>query len=247
MARRASPGLLSAAGRTFLSRPDLQPPVLQVMTRNDPSAGKVFLAPFDLAGSRLRQAERRAVRRVDRRRQRRPVVVPAEQARADDHRSPRPEVPRATCPHVVRGSRPRQLRGRMGDRGHLVQADRACEGRQRVSRRPPRVPAHVARNGADHDLQRAQGRPDVDRRTRGREGGRGDHPGDRRQVREGAARMAQPRRNRPRRDLRAPGRGRRATSTTSTSTRSASTATANSSSRPGTHAPSTSSTARPAP
>src|SRR5580765_4117157 len=51
MARRASPGLLSAAGRTFLSRPDLQPPVLQVMTRNNPSAGKVFLAPFDLAGS----------------------------------------------------------------------------------------------------------------------------------------------------------------------------------------------------
>ncbi|MFN8222295.1 MAG: arylsulfotransferase family protein [Gaiellales bacterium] len=38
----------TATARTYVSRPDLQPPSLTVAARNGPSAGHVFLAPFDL-------------------------------------------------------------------------------------------------------------------------------------------------------------------------------------------------------
>lgn len=40
-----------STGRSYVSRPDLQPPVLHVTTQNEPSPGLVFLAPFDLAAS----------------------------------------------------------------------------------------------------------------------------------------------------------------------------------------------------
>ena len=40
-----------SGGRTYVSRPDLQPPALHVTTKNGPSAGRILLAPFDLAAS----------------------------------------------------------------------------------------------------------------------------------------------------------------------------------------------------
>lgn len=42
---------LATSGRRYLSRPDLEPPIVRVTTKNDPSPGYVFLAPFDLAAS----------------------------------------------------------------------------------------------------------------------------------------------------------------------------------------------------
>jgi Arylsulfotransferase (ASST) len=41
----------AATGRAYVSRPDLQPPLVHVTELNAPSAGRVLLAPFDLGAS----------------------------------------------------------------------------------------------------------------------------------------------------------------------------------------------------
>ena len=50
-ARRTTTGTLSAAARSYLSRPDLEPPLLHVTAHNGPSVGRVLLAPFNLAAA----------------------------------------------------------------------------------------------------------------------------------------------------------------------------------------------------
>ena len=87
----------------------------------------------------------------------------------------------------------RRLRGKLRDRGRLVHAGCAGEGRERVQGRSPRDPDHLARYSADQHLQRDPHGPVRDRLAAAGPPRGGSDPGARHSLGTRPVRVAQPR------------------------------------------------------
>ncbi len=224
----------------FVSRPDLMPPTVSIVTADTGSTpGHILLAPFNF-----------------------PTTPPSTLASGPliVDRTGQPLWFRPLTGRTAMDVRVQRYRGAPvltwwegtvfgGYGGTFVVADasyaRGCEGegRERLQGGPARVPDHVPQHRADQHLQRDPHRPLPRRRLGRRSPGRGRHPGDRHPVRARSCSSGTASTTSPWRSRSSSPSLRTATSTTCTSTRSAWTATGICSSRPGTPRPSTRCTA----
>ena len=176
----------NAGVRTFASRPDLQPPIVEVVhAAQDTADGYLFITPSSGPGP---------ARRADARRRRRGRLVPPDHP-ADGDELPCSDLQGRARAHVVgRQVEERPRRRRVRDRRPVVSRGRALRGRRSSPCRPPRVHHHAARTPrSSRSNEIADDGPDERRRPVALARRRRRRPGARDPERARPLRVAQPR------------------------------------------------------